>query len=362
LSAAPDQKSFAVAPPGGGAIDLLIVDDSLVARSVLERILSATPATRVAGSVASVKDALAFLATRRVDVVILDIEMPDRTGLDGLPELLAAADGARILVVSALAEENGPAAVAALAAGACDALPKPGRRGYAGNFASVLVERILQVAARGQQEAGGEDGAAAGAQHPAEPDIAPPRLIAIGGSTGAIGGLTQLLTRLDAGCPCPVLITQHLPAQFIPYFADQLKRSTGLSVTVARDGERARAGHVYLAPGDRHLGCRVGEDGIRLELFEGEFPVRYTPAVDAMFQSVSEALGPDVLAIVLSGMGRDGCVGARRLVDAGGTVVAQDAATSVVWGMPGAVVRSGIAHYAAEPVALADFCNRVCAR
>ena len=344
-----DSSSQSIAP-----VDVLIVDDSLVARSVFERILEMHPDTRVRASVGSIDEALAVLATERVDVILLDIEMPGRGGIEGLPDLLARGQGARVLVVSAQVEEQGATAVAALTAGACDTLLKPGRRGYQGNFPRTLIDRVVGIGRR-------RDPAvlpAALIRSVETVTLARPDVIAIGGSTGAIGALATLLGALDPSVASPILVTQHLPATFVPFFVEQLARSGRRPVLVAVDGAPLLPHHVYVGPGTRHLGLRRGAAGPVLATFDGDYAVRYTPAVDALFETVADVAGDGTLAILLSGMGRDGLAGARRIAAAGGAVIAQDAASSVVWGMPGAVVRRGIASAAGDPAMLAAAISR----
>ncbi|MEG3085860.1 chemotaxis protein CheB [Sphingomonas sp. PB4P5] len=331
------------APVGRGAT-ILIVDDSAVARAVISRMVAAKPGMAIAGAVADVKAALAFLKANRVDVILLDIEMPGISGLTGLPDLIAAGRGAKILVVSSSCDKGGVAAIQALALGAVDTLVKPGNGAFAGRFADVLIEKLARLL-----EA---DSAAA----PAPPPISARTtatgfdIVAIGASTGGIHALSQVLREIPPSFSLPILITQHLPDSFMPYFAAQVAVLARRPCDVATDRLRIRPGRVIIAPGDGHL--RV------VSLGDGTAAVRLThqasqsgcmPSVDPMFDSVAEVFGARALAIVLSGMGRDGSIGAKRIAEAGGCVVVQDRASSVVWGMPGAIARSGGANAILPP-------------
>ncbi|WP_315763368.1 chemotaxis protein CheB [Sphingomonas sp. Y38-1Y] len=314
-------------------VQVLIVDDSIVARAVLRRIIEGDPRYHVAAAVGDARAAIAFLMQERVDIVLLDIEMPGESGLSALPEILRAGRGARVLIVSSTSAPGAEASVRALALGAADTLVKPGAGVLAGRFAQALAERLARLSS--------ESHAAA---EPFEEIAAPvgqrrevPRVIAIGASTGGIHALGRLLGEFDAGCSSPILVTQHLPASFMPYFAAQLAQLAKRPCLVAEDRMRLRAGHLYVAPGDAHLTCAAMTDGYLIRLDRRPVESGCLPSVDPMLASVGDVFGTGAVGVVLSGMGRDGAVGARRLIDNGGTLMAQDRETSVVWGMPGAV-------------------------
>ncbi|NJR79462.1 chemotaxis protein CheB [Sphingomonas corticis] len=321
---------------------VLIVDDSAVARAVLARFVTASGRYAIAAAVADADAALAFLARERVDVVLLDLELPRTSGIEALPALLAAGQGARVLVVSGSAAEGAAVTMRALALGAADTLVKPAANAFASRFGDVLIARLDLLTAPG-----------ADARAPAARPRAPAAtfdVIAIGASTGGIHALAGLLGAIPATLTQPILITQHLPASFSPFFAAQVALSARRPCEVAQDRVRVRPGHVLVAPGDSHMvTVSLGEGTAATRLSREPSPTGNLPSVDPMFASLAAAYGPRVLAIVLSGMGRDGLEGARAVRAAGGTVVVQDAESSVVWGMPGAVAAAGLANAVLSP-------------
>lgn len=320
----------------GGSVRVLIVDDSVVARAVLGRMIEGMERFRIVGSVSNVADALAFLGTNRVDVILLDLEMPGVHGLTALPDLVAAGQGAKVLVVSSAADDGAAAAVQALALGAADTLVKPGVGNFAGRFASVLEDRLKRLF-------NADDARTWVSAHadraPGEFDI-----VAVGASTGGIHALSQMLRAIPASFQPPILVTQHLPASFMSYFAAQLAVLAGRPCEVAVDHMRVRPGRMLVAPGDAHLRVmRAGEGYYAVRLSHEPVASGCMPSVDPMLDSIGDLFGARGLGVVLSGMGRDGALGAKRLIDAGGSVIVQDKASSVVWGMPGAIAESAAA-------------------
>ena len=341
---------------------VLIVDDSVVARAVMSRMIDASDRFCVAGTVANVKAALDFLTRTTVDFILLDIEMPGIDGLTALPDLIAAGQGAKVLIVSSSAADGGAVTVQALALGAAETLVKPGTSSaLSGRFGVALIDKLerLSEPARAPQPVLVRPEPAR-AVSPGVPVAAAPRgasdeydVVAIGASTGGIHALSQLLRALPPGFRLPIVITQHLPASFMPYFAAQLAVLAGRPCDVATDSMRIRAGRIVVAPGDAHLKCvKLTDGGAALRLVTDPSDTGCMPSVDSMLASMGAVFGPRMLAIVLSGMGRDGATGARRVHDAGGCVIVQDQASSVVWGMPGAVAASGIADAVMTPDAI----------
>ncbi|MGN6278474.1 MAG: chemotaxis-specific protein-glutamate methyltransferase CheB [Sphingomonas sp.] len=317
---------------------ILIVDDSVVARAVIARMIDQGRGYAVAAAVSDARAALAFLAKEQVDLILLDLEMPGIDGLTALPDIIVAGKGAKVLVVSSACDEGAAATIQALALGAVDTLVKPTNGAKVGGFAASLEEKLHRLTQT--------------AAPPAPPKrAAPPReagddfdIVAIGASTGGIHALSQVLRALPPSFQAPILITQHLPESFMPYFAAQVAVLAGRPCDVAIDHMRIRAGRAILAPGDAHLRCvRLAEGGAALRLIRPPAPSGCMPSVDPMLTSAAAVFGDRTLAIVLSGMGRDGAEGAAKVASAGGCVIAQDQASSVIWGMPGAVARAGIA-------------------
>jgi len=347
------------APASAAAARVLIVDDSAVARAVLARAVEARGRLSVAGSVSGAAAAMAFLARERVDLIVLDVQMPGVDGLTALPDLLAAGEGARVLVVSSECAEGATTVVQALALGAADTLVKPAPGQRSRPFEDDLADKLERLLAGEPVPAparrpGGFAPAGASAST-IRLDDAPDAwdAVAIGASTGGIHALSHLLRALPAEMDVPILITQHLPASFTPYFAAQIALLAGRPCDVAVDRLRLRRGRVVVAPGDAHVRCvRLADGGGAVRLSREPARSGCLPSVDPMLASVAECFGRRALGIVLSGMGRDGELGARAMAAAGACVVAQDQASSVVWGMPGAVAAAGVASALLPPDAI----------
>lgn len=324
---------------------VLIVDDSVVARSVIERLVQSLPGFVIAGAVPDAARALQFLAQNTVDIILLDLELPGISGLAALPRLIEAATGARVLIVSSAAADGAASSLQALALGAADTLVKPGLGSIGSRFAEQLGEKLIRLA----------DPAPVGA---VTPDAVPPPsaqaighfdVVAIGASTGGIHALSGMLREIPPGMDAPILITQHLPESFMTYFAAQIAMMAGRPCEVACDHLRVRPGRIVIAPGNAHIECVKMAEGVSIRLSTAPAPSGCMPSVDPMFQSVGDVYGDRALAVLLSGMGRDGTRGAKELVARGGRLIAQDQASSVVWGMPGSAVQAGLARLVLPP-------------
>ena len=322
---------------------VLIVDDSVVARSVLGRMVDGTRRFRVAAALSDVRAALDYLKTHHVDVILLDIDMPGIDGLTALPDVIAAGKGAKVLIVSSSADEGAAVTVQALALGAADTLVKPGIGTFGGRFAEVLedrLSRLLETTTEHVHAVTSQGPAAA----PHEFDI-----VAIGASTGGIHALSQFLRAIPASFQIPILVTQHLPISFMGYFAAQLAVLGGRPCEVASDRMRVRPGRIIVAPGDAHMRVARMSDGWSVRLSDERSLSGCMPSVDPMFESIAEVFGKRALGVVLSGMGRDGAEGARHLVEAGSRILVQDRESSTIWGMPGAVANAGHASAVLPP-------------
>lgn len=341
-----EARSIRIEPasPPADAARVLIVDDSSVARAVIGRILTDTGRFEVAGTASDAASAIALLIRERYDAIILDLELPGTDGLSALPDLLDAGRGAPVFVVSSSVHDGAATSVQAMALGAADTLVKPHVGGLAGAFAQALVERLTKLVASGP-----DAGVAARTPAPMERSLGAVEIVAIGASTGGIHALGQMLRELPPEFDAPILITQHLPASFMPYFAAQVAVLASRPCDVAEHRMRIRRGRVIIAPGDAHLTCVRMTDGVAIQLARESVASGCMPSVDPMLASVAVCYGAAACGVLLSGMGRDGAVGAAALAAEGGAVLAQDRASSVVWGMPGAVVASGVATLVTTP-------------
>jgi two-component system chemotaxis response regulator CheB len=328
---------------------LLIVDDSVVARAVITRAVESSGRFVVAGAVSSAAAALDFLGESRVDGIVLDIEMPRVTGLVALPDLIAAGRGAKVLVVSSSASDGAAATIEALALGAVDTLVKPEVGDFAGRFSVAIVEKLARLLTTEASLDLPTDVLARQATCDTNARNAFD-LVAIGASTGGIHALGLVLRELPADFTLPILITQHLPPSFMPYFAAQVAVLAGRPCEVATDCMRIRPGRVIVAPGTAHLRVVSTGDASAIRLSQEPSKSGCTPSVDPMFDSVAEVYGARALGIVLSGMGRDGSDGARTMIERGAALVVQDQASSVVWGMPGSIASAGLANAVLTPV------------
>ena len=358
---------MAISPPSRGRLKssaapdpyrILIVDDSAVIRGLLTRILEAEDDITVTTTVSDGRMAIKSLGRHDIEVIVLDIEMPGMDGLTALPLLVAADPDVKIIMASTLTRKNAEISMRALAAGAHDYIPKPSatselRTGE--NFKRELVEKVKAL---GEVRRGSRPKALVRRAprvpikvrplHPGSVTlrrptaILAPKVLAIGSSTGGPQALFSLFKSLNGRVAVPVLITQHMPATFTAILAEHLARASGMNCAEAIDGESLRGGQIYVAPGGFHMivEAKDGENLVRLTTTPPESFCR--PAVDPMLRSIAENFGALALVIILTGMGQDGLQGCKAVTAAGGTVIAQDEASSVVWGMPGAVATADL--------------------
>jgi two-component system chemotaxis response regulator CheB len=335
-------------------IRLMIVDDSMVARSVLSRIVESDDTFELAAVAGTAEDAIDALRAVRVDTILLDLEMPGAGGLRSIPRILDNACGAHIMIVSSMAEEGAEETVAALAMGAADALPKPGTGRFNGKFSEVLLSRLKALGYADELRAAASDPPVPVLHAPLRAmSAAPIELLAIGASTGGIHALNSFFEALPKRIGAPILVTQHLPAPFMSVFARQLAVAAKREALVAEDAMHLLPDRVIIAPGDAHLTIHNGIDGPVVRLDRSASYSGCLPSVDPMLQSAANVFGPSAAGIVLTGMGRDGVQGAARLVAAGGSVLAQDEGSCAVWGMPRAILEAGLACAVLPPDKLA---------
>ncbi|GLH78603.1 chemotaxis response regulator protein-glutamate methylesterase of group 2 operon [Bradyrhizobium sp. SSBR45G] len=355
----------------------MVVDDSVVIRGMISRWIASEPDMVVAASLRTGLEAVNQIDRVNPDVAVLDIEMPELDGIAALPRLLAKKKNLAVIMASTLTRRNAEISFKALSLGAADYIPKPEstrEASAADNFHYDLIQKIRNLGAKARRAAPVHHAPAAApaAPHAHELRSAPalrpaapvpaaaapaaaaaiarrafsnqmPKVLLIGSSTGGPQALMSVVTELGAVIDrFPVLITQHMPPTFTTILAEHLARSSRRPAHEAIDGEVIKPGQIYLAPGGRHMRvARHGADAV-IALDNGP-PVNFCkPAVDPLFTSAVEIWQGATLAVILTGMGSDGMRGGKDIVAAGGSVIAQDEATSVVWGMPGAAANAGI--------------------
>ncbi len=335
------------------AIRVLIVDDSAVVRGALGRIVDDQPDLTVVTTAPNGRVALDALRHQPADVVLLDIEMPEMDGLTALPLILAQHPETRVIMASSLTQRGAEITMQAMALGASDFIAKPAARSGTAALASVQTEIASKVRAIGRAARGRPrvpPSASPPRLVPRSTILAPragdssPRVLAIAASTGGPNALSDLLSALPKDFPLPILITQHMPPVFTGLLAQRLERDSGRPSREARHGEAVEAGHTYVAPGDFHLLVRTHEGQPFIQLTQTAPENFCRPSADPMLRSIAAMYGPSTLAVVLTGMGEDGLRGCREVQQRGGRILVQDEASSVVWGMPGAVAHAGLAH------------------
>jgi two-component system chemotaxis response regulator CheB len=326
----------------------MVVDDSVVVRKIVTDVLSQDPAITVVGTAPNGRLAVTKLELLKPDLVTMDIEMPDMNGIEAVQAIRATRSRVPIIMFSTLTERGASATLDALSAGANDYVTKPANVGsVAQSMESVrqqLIPKIKALTGRPLTVGAPAPSAAAVAPRPPVPRVRPrqePAVLVIGSSTGGPEALTKVLPLLPASLPVPVLLVQHMPPVFTCQFAQRLDRLCALEVVEAVAGTPLVPGTVHIAPGDFHLTVRTTGGVRRTDLDQGLAENFCRPAVDVLFRSAVAAYDGAVLGVVLTGMGSDGRIGTGQIREAGGTVIAQDQATSVVWGMPGAVTQAG---------------------
>lgn len=323
---------------------VMICDDSVVVRGAIARILDSDPAIRVVAKVGNGRSAIEALQRTQVDVLVLDIEMPILDGLSALPLLLRTDPDLRVIMASTLTTRGADVALRALRLGAADYVPKPSSIGTVSDdgFRREILDKVKGLARLRRRDIQSEKPLPPVALLPTP--TSPMQLLAIGSSTGGPQALFNVVQGLGRSVRVPVVLTQHMPTMFIPILAEHITRLGYMPCTEARDGEALAGGRIYLAPGDRHLLIDGRPGALRARLSSGPAENFCRPSVDPMLRSAAAACGGRVLVAMLTGMGHDGLAGTRCVIQAGGTAIAQDEATSVVWGMPGAVAQAGLCH------------------
>jgi len=354
----------ASALPAATPLRVMVVDDSAIVRGLITRILTSDPRIEVAASCSNGQMAVAQAARKAMDVIILDIEMPVMDGLAALPRLQEVNPHARIIMASTLTQRNAAINLKALTLGATDYIAKPttDRLNASEEFRRDLIQKVIALGQRKILVSGAARPQAAPALSRPEKTTYRPRIIAIGSSTGGPQALLSLLGALPVSVECPVVIAQHMPATFTTVLAQHIARAANRPCVEASDGMEIKPGTICLAPGDYHL--QVARQGTHLMAHLSQTPPENfcRPSVDPLFRSVAQIFGAESCGVILTGMGSDGCSGARVMAAAGAPIIAQDEATSVVWGMPGAVANAGICSAILPLPRIAPHLASLCAR
>jgi two-component system chemotaxis response regulator CheB len=335
-------------------IRVLVVDDAVLFRRLISEELARDPALDVVGTAADGRIALARLPQVTPDIVILDVEMPEMDGLATLKELRKIYPRLPVIMFSALTEQGAAATLDALAMGATDYFAKPSKTGGLEGSLQVIREQLVPAIKaichrelpEGQTTGANNDRRTPQIPRPHRPpgvSAIPPQVLAIGTSTGGPNALVEVFSRLPASFPIPIVVVQHMPPMFTRLLAERLSADFPIRFAEGSPGAVLAPGQGWIAPGDYHM--TVAREGPHVRILLNQQPPENScrPAVDVLFRSVAKAYGPGALAVILTGMGQDGLRGCESIREAGGQILAQDEASSVVWGMPRYVAQAGLA-------------------
>ncbi len=336
-------------------IEVLLVDDSAVVRGLLARALETDPSIRISGTAMHGEAALRWMKDHTVHVVVLDVEMPVIDGLTALQEIQKLHPGVHCIMASSLTFGGAETTVKALSLGAAGCIAKPVANSVAESVKQLTRELVPLVKALGETHLTAKKVSGTIKQtEPAKRHFAPtvqiqqpqmpPKILVIGSSTGGPQALREVLTGLPKDFQLPIFITQHMPPMFTPMLAQHIAKDTGRPCSEGTDGGLIEKGHTYVAPGDFHMTIDKNDNRMIMRLDQNPQEHYCRPSVNPMFRTASEWYGKSVLGVMLTGMGDDGIEGTQQLVNNGGYMIAQDEESSVVWGMPGAVVREDLAH------------------
>lgn len=355
------RQSFSPRPHSGQKIKVMIIDDSAVIRGLITRWIEPENDIELVGIGTNGLDGVTRAGKLAPDLIILDIEMPQMDGIEALPLLLKAVPGVKIIMASAITTAGAQVTIKALSLGAADYIAKPsaGVVGGADDYRNELIAKLRALGPRKEAPKANNFVRPAFTPRPATqsnqaaPEIqtstssrskVKPEALFIGSSTGGPEALKTVISGLVGKVNVPVFITQHMPALFTKTLAEHLSKTTGANVIEATHNLVPKPGNFYLAQGGKHMVVVKASSGIRIELNDDAPENFCKPAVDVMFRSANRVFGDRAMAVILTGMGHDGRDGAKIMANSGSFILAQDEASSVVWGMPGAVANAGIAN------------------
>ncbi len=369
-----------------GPIKVMMVDDSAIIRGLYRRLLSQDSDVEVVNDAANGQQAVERLGRQYVDVIILDIEMPIMDGLTAIPKLLEVQPSVTIIMASTLTAHNADISLRALEAGAADYIQKPTTNtelSTGQDFRGELLQKVKTLGEVGRKKASVKapppvEAKAPVAKAPTEqwkipqksdvklrsPGKTRPKLLAIGSSTGGPQALRRFFELLSPDIGIPVVVTQHMPPTFTTILAEHISKSGDWECREAVNGDLLRPGLILLAPGGYHMTIDKNDQGQTVAHLNQDPPEHFCrPAVDPMLRSIAKSYGASTLCVILTGMGNDGMKGSQGIVEAGGTIFAQDEETSVVWGMPGAVAGAGVCSVIAPlddiPAHISQFVTRI---
>ena len=329
-------------------IRVLVVDDSVVIRKVLCDVLATDPAIVVAGAASDGRLGLAKIEQLNPDLITLDVEMPNMSGLETIAEIRKLHPKLPIIMFSTLTERGASTTLDALALGASDYVTKPSNTGSLDvTMARIKQDLLPKIKALCGRRLADKVGARAPLKRAIVPALRAPRtlarveILAIGTSTGGPNALSEILPAIPRDFPVPIVIVQHMPPLFTRMLAERLNKQTAIRVHEGEAGKTLEPGHAWIAPGDHHMFVERQGAAVKLAINQAPQENSCRPAVDVLFRSVAGVFGPNALAVVLTGMGSDGVLGSQVVRESGGHVYVQDEATSVVWGMPGQTLSAG---------------------
>jgi two-component system chemotaxis response regulator CheB len=330
---------------------VLVVDDSVLYRTQIRNALADLPWIEISGVASNGRLALERIQLANVDLVILDLEMPEMSGVEMLKEMKQRSLKCPVLVFSSVSKKGAESTLEALGLGAVDFIPKPGAEGVAsaihesdpaGRIRGLLIPRIRALFPEMvKEETSRPMDPSSGRYEKVSLDRFQPEMIVIGSSTGGPTVLESVFSRISGPLSCPILITQHMPPIFTATLAERIQKISGIPTFEAKHGQAIEAGHIYVAPGNFHMRIENQAGTMKIALDQGPLESSVRPAVDPLFKSAAGIFGKGCLGIVLTGMGADGKTGSERIKETGGAVVIQTEETCVVFGMPGAVKSVG---------------------